>query len=143
MIESMTLPNDMPAGKMGNCGIVGTAIFCESTYKEVWETIRKAFRKPGNWKGSSRHSERQVALKALNKKRSTSFKADGSTLNTWAYREVKEGMLYMVRTTCHIQCLMKYKGQVWVCDQNQGTVPIEEYWGRRKRTQWAMCRKVK
>ena len=134
----LQLPSDMPKG-MGNCGIVGTAIFCGTTHNEVWDVIKRSFRKPGNWKGSSRHHERKVAIKQLNKKRSTSFKCKGETLNNWAQAEVREGMLYMVRTTRHIQCVMRYDGDIWVADQ-QGVNRLSQYWGRRKKTEWAMCR---
>lgn len=137
----LQLPADMPKG-MGNCGIVGTAIFCGVSHDAVWNYIKKTFKKPGNWKGSSYHGERAAALKAFNKKRATSFKTPKVQLKTWARDNILPGHVYMVRTTKHIQCLSKDEhGDVWVADQS-GVNRLNVFWGKGKTVQWAMCRKV-
>ena len=141
MTVELSTPADMPRGK-GNCGIVAVAIFTGSTHQQVWDTIKKQHRKPGNWGGGTRHYERLTALRALNKGRSVAFAIPGKpTLQAWARENCREGVTYMVRTTGHIQCVKRVDGVLWYCDQ-RGTYKLENCRGKLKRATWA-CAKLR
>jgi hypothetical protein len=132
----LKIPEGMPTG-LGNCGIVGIAIFCGVPYQPVEDFIRKHSRKPSNWKGGTRKPERDAALREFNKSRSVTFKSEGMTLATFVRKHARQNHVYLVRTTGHIQVVLNGM----VIDQ-AGPRPISEHWGRNKHMSYATVRKL-
>jgi hypothetical protein len=103
------------------------AVFTGAPFRDVWGFIAK--RKRGNWKGRTYHHDQRDALKQFNKGRTVSVKVTNrKSLSRFAREDARPGVVYMIRTTGHQQVL---KDGI-VVDQG-GSVPIEKYWGRRKR----------
>jgi len=136
--DRIPYPSDMPAkaSRMGCCGIISVALFTGAGFAEVWDTIRRAHRKPGNWGGGTRHNERLTAIRKLNKGRSAAFKVQRMTLRKWINLHAKDDTTYMIRTTGHIQVVRNG----FVYDQS-GCWSILEHPGKNKMVQWAMARK--
>jgi len=153
--DYLELPADLNLGShIGNCAVVATAIFCGLPYQEVesfyrnqivWGTqIRRLHSRyaPEKW-GNPKHkmsygifdSEIRRALNKLNKRRSVSFRFDG-TLGAFARDAAKEGVRYYVVTTGHAQVLQNGI----VIDQG-GPVNYREHWGRRKRVKFIIAMK--
>lgn len=137
--DRIPFPADMPdrANRMGCCGIVAACLFTGASWTEVWSTIRRECRKPGNWRGGTRHHERLKALRKLNKERSAAFRTVRTTLRRWINLHAQDDVTYMVVTTGHVQVIRNG----FVYDQS-GCWSILEYPGRNKIIRWAMARKT-
>lgn len=136
--DRIPYPADMPdrAARVGCCGVISVALFTGASFNDVWTTIQRVHRKPGNWKGSTRHNERMSAARKLNKGRSAAFKTQRMTLRRWINLHAVDDTTYMVKTTGHIQVVRNG----FVYDQS-GCWSILDYPGNHKIISWAMARK--
>ena len=119
----------LPIGnkQRGNCFITSAATFFEIPFNSVWDYVKKASSKGGNWKGSTPNWVIPQTLKH--------FGFDGEyervsnmTVEQWVSTRSELGTKYLVLSTGHAQVVLDGE----VLDQ-QGPIRIAEYWGKRKK----------
>lgn len=130
-VERLKLPEGTVRG-LGNCGVVALAAATGIPYREVWDWFAK--RKPGNWKGSTRMSERLRFLAEHDIEYEWVKMPRRMTLQTWVSLPQYQGLAkegpVMVTTTGHVQVV---HGGPYVLDQSTPeAVHIRDFKRRRK-----------
>ena len=132
------MPEDTPSG-IGCCGVATTAMIAGVSFNYAWKTLRKIKNAPPNWKGSSRATERGLALTKLGVTYEDWFyPSKGPTIGQWIRGVDTDGKTFEVITTGHAQVV---KDNLIFDQDNPWGVPIGEFKKRRKHVK--MVREIK
>lgn len=123
------MPADTPTG-MPCCGVASVAMLANVDFNTAWNTLRQIKKNPGNWKGSSRLHERQLALRKLGVMYTPYLSNGKTTILSWIKRNAEEGVMYEVQTTGHAQVV--YNGLIYDQDNPEGVRPAN-FRKRRKK----------
>jgi hypothetical protein len=123
-----------PSDGLGNspyCGVLAVAIVAHRSVAEVFDIMKNAYGKRGNWKGRTQdfqviETATKLGIKLYCVRPRTQNK--GTQFMKWVNTEAALGKTYMVWTTGHVQIVANGK----VYDQSGCGTPIIEHWGRRK-----------
>lgn len=125
-LERLALPSDSVRGP--NCGVTSVAICAGVSFKEAWN----CFNKRGNWKGSTRLSERKKALKDLGVE-FVEMDFPKQTLKSFVKYLTRHNTIYSVTTANHVVTVLND----YVIDQS-GCHHIDQSPNKQKRVRHAI-----